>query len=46
MSANLSDKLKSDRVSIAGYAANLATEQRKTAELVSRTHLPSIERIK
>lgn len=35
MAANLSDKLKSEQVSNAAYASKLATEQRKTAELVS-----------
>lgn len=35
MVANLSDKLKSEQVSNAEHASKLATEQRKTAELVS-----------
>lgn len=34
MVSNLSDKLKSEQVSNAGHASKLATEQRKTAELV------------
>lgn len=34
MVANLSDKLKSEKVSNAGYASRLATEERKATELV------------